>query len=160
MRSLVPALLVLAFTVYCVVDVVRSESDGVRGLPKPLWVLLCLLFPLAGGIAWLVAGRPRARSLPGTDRLRRPRPSVLGPDDDPDFLRTIDRPGPVPPAGPLDTPPAGHPSSRPSSAAGPADPGPDVPGHGRPEHDRPEDDGSDGSGHDGTGAPDPGDRRP
>ncbi len=107
MRSLVPALLVLAFTVYCVVDVVRSESEDVRGLPKPLWVLLCLLFPLAGGVAWLVAGRPRATALPGSDRLRRPRPSVLGPDDDPDFLRTIDRPAPVPPAGPLDGPPPG-----------------------------------------------------
>ena len=95
MRCLVPALLVLAFTIYCVVDVIRSEQHDVRGLPKPLWVVLVLLFPLAGGAAWFIAGRPRGSRPPGTDRLTRPRPRVLGPDDDPDFLRTIDRPRPV-----------------------------------------------------------------
>ena len=100
---LIPAALVLAFTIYCVVDVVRSKGSDVRGLPKPLWVVVVLLAPLAGGAAWLLAGRPRRTRLPGTARLNPPRPHVRGPDDDPDFLRTIDRPSPVAPAGPLRT---------------------------------------------------------
>ena len=100
---LIPAALVLAFTIYCVVDVVRSNGSDVRGLPKPLWVVVVLLAPLAGGAAWLLAGRPRRTRLPGTARLNPPRPHVRGPDDDPDFLRTIDRPSPVAPAGPLRT---------------------------------------------------------
>ena len=109
---LIPAALVLAFTIYCVVDVVRSESSDVRGLPKTFWLIIILIAPLAGGVAWLVAGRPRSTRLPGTARLSTPRPPVLGPDDDPDFLRTIDRPSPVAPAGPL--PPGGRPGTAPA----------------------------------------------
>ncbi|WP_336922061.1 PLDc N-terminal domain-containing protein [Aquipuribacter sp. SD81] len=91
MRALIIPGLLLAFTIYCLIDVIRSEDSDVRGLPKLVWVLLVLLFPLAGGVAWFVAGRPRASRLPGTERLGRPRPRVLGPDDDPDFLRGLDR---------------------------------------------------------------------
>ncbi len=101
MRLLIPGL-VLAVTIYCLIDVVRSEQSEVRGLPKLVWVLLVLLFPLAGGAAWFVAGRPRGTRPPGTERLGTPKPRVLGPDDDPDFLRTIDRPRPVAPVEPLD----------------------------------------------------------
>lgn len=101
MRSLIVPGLILAFTVYCLVDVVRSESSDVRGLPKLAWVALVLLFPLAGGAAWFIAGRPRGSRPPGTGRIGTPRPTVLGPDDDPDFLRTIDRPRPVDPPRPL-----------------------------------------------------------
>ena len=102
MRQLILPALLLAFTVFCVVDVVRSSSDGIRGLPKTLWVFLVLLFPLAGGIGWLVAGRPK-EAAPGAPRGPRPRqaPRTLGPDDDPDFLRSIDRPTSIdPPADP------------------------------------------------------------
>ncbi|MFC5380824.1 PLDc N-terminal domain-containing protein [Aquipuribacter nitratireducens] len=102
MRALIIPALVLAFTVYCLVDVVRSDDSDVRGLPKLVWVLLVLLFPLAGGVAWLIAGRPRRSRLPGTGRLGRPAPRVLGPDDDPDFLRGLDRGAQDPPEEPGD----------------------------------------------------------
>nr|WP_281497394.1 PLD nuclease N-terminal domain-containing protein [Ornithinimicrobium sp. F0845] len=78
------AVAVLAFTVYCVVDVVQTEEDRVRGLPKLVWLMVTLLVPAAGGISWLIAGRPRG--------ILRPRPQPRGPrgpDDDPDFLRGI-----------------------------------------------------------------------
>ena len=99
MRQLILPALLLAFTVFCLVDVVRSPGEGIRGLPKTLWVFVVLLFPLAGGIGWLLAGRPK-EALPGGPRGPRPRPTprTLGPDDDPDFLRSID-----PPSG-TDTP--------------------------------------------------------
>jgi hypothetical protein len=93
-RALIIPGLLLAFTIYCLVDVIRSEDSDVRGLPKLVWVLLVLLFPLAGGVAWFIVGRPRASRLPGTERLGRPKPRALGPDDDPDFLRDLGRQAP------------------------------------------------------------------
>ena len=48
----------LALSIYCVIDCVRTDEHTVRGLPKLVWVFVVLLFPLAGSIAWLVAGRP------------------------------------------------------------------------------------------------------
>jgi hypothetical protein len=83
---IVLALAVLAFTVYCVVDAVQTEEDRVRNLPKVLWVFVTLLLPVAGGIAWLVAGRPRSIL---DRRPQPPRRGPLGPDDDPDFLRGL-----------------------------------------------------------------------
>lgn len=86
MLRVVAAVAVLAFTVYCVVDIVQTEEDRVRGLPKLVWLVVALLVPLAGGISWLIAGRPRGILQPRP----KPRPrGPRGPDDDPDFLRGI-----------------------------------------------------------------------
>lgn len=83
---MVLAVLLLAFTVYCVVDVVQTEEERVRGLPKLIWLVITLVVPLAGGISWLIAGRPHGVLQPKP----RPRPrGPRGPDDDPDFLRGI-----------------------------------------------------------------------
>lgn len=85
LRLLIPVLLI-AFTVYCVVDVVKTEDGQVQHLPKVLWLVLALLFTPVGGIAWLLAGRERGSlGRGGTTRPLGPR----GPDDDPDFLRGI-----------------------------------------------------------------------
>jgi hypothetical protein len=88
----------LAMLVYCLIDCIQSPSTQVRNLPKVVWVLLIVVLPLVGGIAWLVAGRPLAsatRQVPwpstrtaGFPEDERPR----GPDDDPAFLSRIDRP--------------------------------------------------------------------
>ncbi|HLS44463.1 MAG TPA: PLDc N-terminal domain-containing protein [Ornithinicoccus sp.] len=86
MLRVVLSIAVLAFTVYCVVDVVQTDEDRVRGLPKLVWLVVALLVPLAGGISWLIAGRPRGILQP----RQQPRPrGPRGPDDDPDFLRGI-----------------------------------------------------------------------
>ena len=91
MLRLLPWLLTVAVTIYAVVDAIQSDDSQVRNLPKLLWILLILLFPLVGSIAWFVAGRPpRARPGRGPGRAgpgRRPPPR--GPDDDPDFLRRL-----------------------------------------------------------------------
>ena len=86
------AVALLAFTVFCVVDAVQTDEHQVRGLPKPFWVIICLVFPVAGGIAWLVAGRPRSILdilLGGRRGQGGPGRGPLGPDDDPDFLRDL-----------------------------------------------------------------------
>lgn len=91
MLRVIAAVALLAFTVYCVVDVVQTEEDRVRGLPKLMWVFLALLFPLAGGIAWLIAGRPSSilEQLLGPRQQRPGTRGPLGPDDDPDFLKDL-----------------------------------------------------------------------
>lgn len=91
MIRLLPWVLTVAVTVYAVVDCIQTDDAQVRGLPKLLWLLLILLFPIVGAIAWFIAGRPRrgtAGSGPGRGPSHRP-PPPRGPDDDPDFLRRL-----------------------------------------------------------------------
>ncbi|HEY0530798.1 MAG TPA: PLD nuclease N-terminal domain-containing protein [Actinoplanes sp.] len=63
--------------------------ERVRTLPRFAWVLLIVVIPLAGPIAYFVWGRPAGPPLEGSlvHRVSR-RPS--SPDDDPEFLRTVD----------------------------------------------------------------------
>lgn len=90
--------LLFAFWAYCVVTVVMARDDEVQHLPKIGWLVLVLLFPLVGGVAWLVAGRPRAaggrprreRPAPGFPEYDRPgRMSGATPESDEEFLRRI-----------------------------------------------------------------------
>jgi hypothetical protein len=61
----------------------------VRNLPRALWVLLILLIPLLGPLAYFLSGRPKAPPREHGPVLRsKPRPAA--PDDDPDFLRSMD----------------------------------------------------------------------
>lgn len=82
-------LISLALLVYCVLDILTTPRGAVRGLPKPLWLLL-VLPPLVGPALWFFAGRPPR----GTARqpLRPgPAPERGAPDDDEDFLRELRR---------------------------------------------------------------------
>ncbi|GAA2378287.1 hypothetical protein GCM10010404_38210 [Nonomuraea africana] len=93
MPSVLLGLAVLAFWLYSLFDVITTPDEEVRNLPKVLWVLVVVLVPLVGSVFWLLLGRPtRSRPLrmPGrsiNDLVEPPR----GPDDDPDFLRDLDR---------------------------------------------------------------------
>ncbi|HEV7196552.1 MAG TPA: PLD nuclease N-terminal domain-containing protein [Pedococcus sp.] len=87
MIRLLPWLLTIALAVYALVDCAQTPPTRVRTLPKLVWLVLIVAFPLLGSIAWLVLGRAngstvwRGRTHP-SDRPR-------GPDDDPDFLRRL-----------------------------------------------------------------------
>lgn len=59
------------------------SAERVRAMPRFLWVLVVVLIPLAGPIAYFLWGRP-------IDRGRRPSARPSSPDDDPDFLRSMD----------------------------------------------------------------------
>ncbi|MFD5825771.1 PLDc N-terminal domain-containing protein [Lentzea sp. NPDC060358] len=92
-------MLVLGMVIFAVVDVVTTDDGSVRNLPKLLWLLLVLLFPLVGSIAWFVAGRPVAgssrvrfgaheRSAPAFPEYDRPgRFAATSAADDEEFLR-------------------------------------------------------------------------
>ena len=86
-------------TIYSGIDCLRTPAREIRGLPKPLWLLAIVLLwiPPIGGIAWLVVGRVRVATAPDQSF-----PRALAPDDDPDFLRSLNRPrrqGPGPGPG-------------------------------------------------------------
>lgn len=87
-----PFLIEIALLVYCLIDCI--QTDVPRNLSKTTWVFVIILLPIAGGVAWLVAGRPEHRprrnvpwpstqtaGFPDYERPRRP-----SPDDDPEFL--------------------------------------------------------------------------
>lgn len=74
-----------------------SEEDPrrLRGLPRWAWVLVILLVPTLGPVAYFVAGRPLPQGRSWASGLWQgggagtSRP--LAPDDDPEFLRSLGR---------------------------------------------------------------------
>ncbi len=103
MLRYLPFILLLALVVYALVDCVRSEdADMPVGLPKAVWVVLIVIFPGVGALAWLVvsrtsrqaAGRVGGAAHPSRPSSRRPAPRPLAPDDDPEFLAGLGRPRP------------------------------------------------------------------
>ncbi|WP_030742006.1 PLD nuclease N-terminal domain-containing protein [Streptomyces sp. NRRL F-5135] len=71
----------LALSIYAFIDCITTEEKEIRYLPKPIWAILVLLFPLVGSISWLIVGRDRAR----TAR----RGNWVAPDDNPEFLNSL-----------------------------------------------------------------------
>lgn len=95
-----PFLLILALEIFCLIDVVTSDQDRIRNLPKIAWFLLILFFPLVGSLVWLIAGRPRGgrsggrspyeRTAPAYPEYDRPgRAAGLTPESDEEFLRRV-----------------------------------------------------------------------
>ena len=75
----------IGITIYAVIDCLRSEPGRLRGLPRFAWLLIIVLLAPIGGLLWLVFGREPSRGGgPGGG------PRVVAPDDDPDFLRSLD----------------------------------------------------------------------
>ena len=76
---LIGALLAAVFWVYSIVDCAIQPPTKHRGVSKPVWILIVVIFPVLGGILWFVIGRARA------SQMVAPR----APDDDPEFLGRI-----------------------------------------------------------------------
>jgi hypothetical protein len=100
MPSVIIGLALLALWLYCLFDVITTPEQEMRSLPKLLWVVIVLFLAALGGVLWLLFGRPReiARrqaggrgSPPGAHRGPQYTDHPRGPDDDPDFLRGLER---------------------------------------------------------------------
>ncbi|MEV5515955.1 PLD nuclease N-terminal domain-containing protein [Streptomyces flaveolus] len=78
----------LALSVYAFIDCISTKDADIRHMPKPLWAILVLLFPLVGSISWLIAGKKRhpAGTAFGQGGGRR---QWVAPDDNPDFLKSL-----------------------------------------------------------------------
>lgn len=86
----------IALALWCLVDLLPREDSEVQGLPKLGWVVVLLLLPLLGGLAYLLAGRaPQARTsrtrAPRRDRSQPAAPPARGPEDDPEFQAQLRR---------------------------------------------------------------------
>jgi hypothetical protein len=91
----------LVLAVMALISCLSAEEDGIRGLPRLVWVLVILLFPFVGPVAWFLAGRPRPAAATGgapgaggagpTGRGLPERRRPVAPDDNPEFLRGLDK---------------------------------------------------------------------
>jgi len=95
----IPVLLLVLLWLYCLFDAIGSDGSRVRNLPKVAWVFIILFFIDIGGLAWLIAGRPRrprATGQPHDGRSGVPpeydrpgRAVAKNPDDDAEFLEQL-----------------------------------------------------------------------
>jgi len=113
------ALFMVGFWLYCLTDAILTPAAECRGLPKPAWIAVITVTFIGGAIAWLIVREPlyTVSTLPaapvdghsGAGRWTRADDAVArhpagrarvtgvvraasrGPDDDPEFLRALDR---------------------------------------------------------------------
>jgi hypothetical protein len=93
MIRVLPLLLSLALGIYAFIDCLTTDEQKVRNLPKIVWVFVILLFFFLGPIGWLVAGRPKREhaSGGGFGFGSRGQGRQMAPDDDPDFLASLNK---------------------------------------------------------------------
>ena len=105
MQRVLLALLVIALTVYAATDAWNAQDEDRRGLPRGLWLILILLLPGFGAIAWFALSSQTRRARAGAEGPRRqPRARPTGapgaapraggpvaPDDDPEFLWRLEQ---------------------------------------------------------------------
>jgi len=78
-------LLLFMFWVWAILDVISTDSAVARNLPKMTWLIIVIVLPDIGAIAWLLLGRPeRASWRPGSTDYAAPRRPV-GLEDSPGY---------------------------------------------------------------------------
>jgi len=87
------ALALLVLWIFCILDVISTEDVLCRNLPKYVWLLIVIILPDIGSIAWLLLGRPVGAGfrLGSQVGVYRPQKRAIGPEDSPDFLESIER---------------------------------------------------------------------
>ncbi|WP_020387696.1 PLD nuclease N-terminal domain-containing protein [Kribbella catacumbae] len=92
MVRFLPFLISLVLSVYALFSCIQTRDEDVPYLPKLVWIVLIVFVPFVGPIVWLLMSRTEAAR---RDRAAAPKPKPGGrpvaPDDDPDFLASLDR---------------------------------------------------------------------
>ena len=78
----------IVLAIYALVDLVQTDDEEIKGLPKLIWVLLIVFIAFVGPLAWLIGGK-KSRRRPGQSARGEAPRGPIGPDDDPDFLRRL-----------------------------------------------------------------------
>jgi hypothetical protein len=94
MARVLLVLLAVGLAVYALVDLSSSDEEERGGIPKGLWVVLIVLLPFVGAIAWVLVRRSQRSARygggrPGPSRRRHGGP--VAPDDDPEFLWRLEQ---------------------------------------------------------------------
>jgi hypothetical protein len=72
-------LVLLGLWLYVILEVITTDSTLCRNLPKPLWLVIVILLPSVGSVAWLIAGRPQNKAFGiggGSYSANRPAPNT------------------------------------------------------------------------------------
>ena len=80
-RLLIFGIAALVLDVFAIVDLVVIDKSRVRAFPKIFWVIVVIVIPFIGALLWFAVGRDWGR--------KRGQSTVVAPDDDPEFLRSI-----------------------------------------------------------------------
>jgi hypothetical protein len=56
--EILPGFIEIVVLVFCLIDCIQTDAQLIRNLPKIAWIVLIVVIPVVGGIAWFVAGRP------------------------------------------------------------------------------------------------------
>lgn len=80
---IVGGFLALLFWVFSIVDCAVQPASRHRGAPKAAWIAIVALIPVLGGILWFILGRRRRSDQESVHRT--------APDDDPEFLRSLNK---------------------------------------------------------------------
>jgi hypothetical protein len=78
----------IVLLVYAFFDLLAIERAQVRVLPKTAWLVIVVVVPFIGPLAWILFGTARIR-IPLPNPPRKDKRDPRGPDDDPDFLRGL-----------------------------------------------------------------------
>ena len=89
----VVGLALLVLWIFCILDVISTEEVLCRNLPKYVWLLIVIILPDVGSIAWLLLGRPAGAGfrLGSQVGVYKPQKRAIGPEDSPDFLASMER---------------------------------------------------------------------
>jgi hypothetical protein len=140
-----PFLISLALSIYALFSCIQTRDKDVPYLPKLVWILIIVFIPFVGPIVWLLLARGQGVPLRAASATRSNRPAgrPVAPDDDPDFLASLERyrdprttVRPPKPRDPKATRPADDQATEPEADKPKTDPAPDRP---QDKSDQPED---------------------
>jgi phospholipase D-like protein len=87
-----PFLISLVLSVYALFSCIQTRDEDVPYLPKLVWIVLIVFVPFVGPITWLLMSRSQGiRRDQAVQRRPKPTARPVAPDDDPDFLASLDR---------------------------------------------------------------------
>jgi hypothetical protein len=90
-------ILEIVLAMVALISCLSAYPGEVRVLPRFVWVIIIVLFPLVGSTVYLLAGRPLPQTKErasiwraGTVFPEAKQPRQVAPDDDPTFLKALD----------------------------------------------------------------------
>ena len=86
-----PFLISLVLSVYALFSCIQTPDEDVPHLPKLVWIVLIVFVPFVGPIVWLLMSRTQSGRADSAVRPAKPSTRPVAPDDDPDFLKSLDR---------------------------------------------------------------------